>query len=61
MYTKIQKMLLEKIDEIQKEIILQKYRLSSREQFKRLVQFHGLQNKENLLAKNVQKLFPNLI
>lgn len=58
MHTKIQKMLLEKIDEIQKEIIIEKYQISSVEAFKRLVMVHRLQEEERLLSINISKLFP---
>ena len=53
-------MLLEKIDEIQNEIIIQKYQLPNRESFKKLIDIYGLQKEEGKLAENLKKLFPDL-
>ena len=53
-------MLLEKIDEIQNEIIIEKYQLPNRESFKKLIEIHNLQQQEGKLSENLKKLFPDL-
>ena len=53
-------MLLEKIDEIQNEIIIEKYQLPNRESFKKLIEIHNLQQQEGKLGENLKKLFPDL-
>ena len=57
--TKIHKMLFEKIEEIQTDIIVHKYGLPSRECLKDLVKMHDLQFEEAKLRHNIEKLFPD--
>ena len=52
-------MLYEKIEEIQTEVIVQKYGLPSRNCLTDLVKIHKLEYEEAKLKHNIQKLFPD--
>jgi len=60
LHTKIEKKLLEQIDEIQTDVLQDKYHIPNIDVFKTLVSTHDLQNQESLLAQNIRRLFPHL-